>query len=331
MPPSRADLPPEHFESHPSDAKLLRCLLSYSYDVGRKDFIQKSNVKRHVATAAHQSCVKRAAERTREELVAQTRTDLTYQGSEAVYPATAVPFPHRIPVPPMFPAVTKPLLDHEMSEFRFVAQEPAQRDTSAREFQRILADALQYDNGDQPLEDNDEEDFEPELTEEDAEILESEPLCFPYPNRTVLMLDAVNNFGRCRFTNAQMSLVLHLLKHLGARDVPTLKGLRKIQKQVHDQFPDKPVKITSSLGNIFYMNDIRHAIARDFSNPLVAPHLHLYPEEMPRTGISERWQAARLFEYTAEELTPMYSNGRRRWWINELAQLQNGQFVIPMT
>ncbi|KAF7303406.1 hypothetical protein MIND_00569000 [Mycena indigotica] len=106
-----------------------------------------------------------------------------------------------------------------------------------------------------------------------------------------------------------MSLILHLLKHLGARNVPTLKSLRKIPKKVHEEFSDKPVKITGSLGNIFYMNDIRHAIARDFSNPLVVPHLHLYPEEVDRMRISERWQAGRLFEYTAEELTPIFKTG----------------------
>ncbi|KAJ7048004.1 hypothetical protein C8F01DRAFT_1008807 [Mycena amicta] len=146
-----------------------------------------------------------------------------------------------------------------------------------------------------------------------------------------MLLDVVDNLGRCRFTGAQMSLVLHLLKHLGARNVPTLKGLRKIQKEIRDDFGNKPVKVTSALGNIFYTNDIRHAIARDFANPLVAPHLHLYPEEVKKGPISERWQAERAVDYTADQLTPMFTDGKRRWWINELAQLNDGQFVIPQT
>ncbi|KAF7314129.1 hypothetical protein HMN09_00572000 [Mycena chlorophos] len=237
-----------------------------------------------------------------------------------------------------------------MDDFRYVADELAQRDIRQRqleeqkrseltagdlkaEFQRILGDALARDERGEG--DDGDEELEQELTDcEDDDMcieVDDNPACFPYPNRTVMLLDVADNLGRCRFTGAQMAIILHLLKQLGARDVPSFKSLRKIQRKIHDECGDQPTRIESSLGNIFYANDIRAGIARDFANPLVAPHLHLYPEEVGKRPTSERWQADRLFEYTPDELTPMFSNGQRRWWINEVAMLDNGQFVIPTT
>jgi hypothetical protein len=78
------------------------------------------------------------------------------------------------------------------------------------------------------------------------------------------------------------------------------------------------------------MNDIRGTLARDMANPLVAPHMHFYLEETDGP-ISETYQAERWMEYTPSQLTPMFSKGHKRFWIEELAQLKDGTFVIPHT
>ncbi|KAJ7782483.1 hypothetical protein DFH07DRAFT_949282 [Mycena maculata] len=153
---------------------------------------------------------------------------------------------------------------------------------------------------------------------------------FPYPNKAVMLLDILDNMPRCRFTDTQMSLILHLAKKLGAAGIPSLKGLRKIQKTVQAECGHKPLHIVSHLGNVFYMNDVRDAIANDFANPRVAPHLQCYFHEKTR-DISETYQAERLQEYSPEQLTPMFSKGAKHFWINELARLQDGRFIIPET
>ncbi|KAJ7719076.1 hypothetical protein B0H14DRAFT_3098629 [Mycena olivaceomarginata] len=153
---------------------------------------------------------------------------------------------------------------------------------------------------------------------------------FPYPNKTVMLLDIMDNLPRCRFTSDHLSLILHFAKKLGVADVPSLKGFRKTQKQLQLASADAPVKSKSHLGNVFYMNDIRETIARDMANPLVAPHMQFYPEET-NGPVSETYQAERWMEYTPSELTPMYSRGGKRFWIEELAQLANGRYVIPHT
>ncbi|KAJ7085866.1 hypothetical protein C8R43DRAFT_909119 [Mycena crocata] len=145
-----------------------------------------------------------------------------------------------------------------------------------------------------------------------------------------MLLDILDNMARCRFTNTQMSLILHFAKKLGAAGIPSLKGLRKFQKTLQSECGSEPLQVVSDLGNIFYMNDVREAVTRDFANPLVAVHLQLYFHEKER-GISETYQAERLQEYSPEQLTPMYSKGAKRFWINELAQLRNGTFIIPET
>ncbi|KAJ7185109.1 hypothetical protein GGX14DRAFT_538239 [Mycena pura] len=145
-----------------------------------------------------------------------------------------------------------------------------------------------------------------------------------------MLLDILDNLPRCRFTGAQLSLVIHFAKSLGAPNVPSLKSLRRVQKSLQDKCSQPPLQINSAMGNIFFMNDLRQSIARDFSNPLVAPYLQLYPEEVDG-DISEMWQAERWKEYSPEQLTPMFPKGHKQFWIEELAQTQDGTFVIPTT
>ncbi|KAK0430592.1 hypothetical protein EV421DRAFT_1912712 [Armillaria borealis] len=70
------------------------------------------------------------------------------------------------------------------------------------------------------------------------------------------------------------------------------------------------------------------SIAREFANPEVAKHLQFYPEETDGP-ISEVWQAECWKEFDLSQLTPMYSRGLRQFYIEELAQLQDGCYVIP--
>ncbi|KAJ7888627.1 hypothetical protein B0H14DRAFT_3081939 [Mycena olivaceomarginata] len=197
-----------------------------------------------------------------------------------------------------------------------------------QEFERMLEDAYQETHNVPGVEDQFIADELPKCGEDedhedahcfDAELLETEEY-FPYPNKTVMLLDVMDNLPRCRFTGDQLSLVLHFAKKLGVADVPSLKGFRKIQQHLQLNCGNKPVKSTSHLGNIFYMNNIRETLASDMANPLETDG-----------PISETFQAERWTEYHPSQLTPMYSRGQKRFWIEEVAQLVNGRFVIPRT
>jgi hypothetical protein len=76
------------------------------------------------------------------------------------------------------------------------------------------------------------------------------------------------------------------------------------------------------------MNHISQTLARDMANPLVAPHMRFYPE-VTAGPISETFQAERWTEYDPSQLTPMFSKGFKRFWIQEVARLADGQFIMP--
>ncbi|KAK7016555.1 hypothetical protein R3P38DRAFT_3202741 [Favolaschia claudopus] len=130
--------------------------------------------------------------------------------------------------------------------------------------------------------------------DDDDDPIEEDDFCdseyFPYPSKAAMLLDVIDNLPRCRFSSAQMTLMIHFAQQLGVQNVPSYKG------------------------KIFYMNDIRDTLARDLANPLIAPHLHFFPE---------------LMEYTPQQLTPMFSKGHKRFWIEEVARCGDGRFVIP--
>ncbi|KAJ7228353.1 hypothetical protein GGX14DRAFT_530186 [Mycena pura] len=197
-----------------------------------------------------------------------------------------------------------------------------------QEFECILAKSLErelLEDGD----DDDNKEFEQHTQADNFQVPPKDNTgFFSWPNETALLLDTMDNLGCCRFTGAQMSIILHVMKRFGARDIPSLKGLRKMQKQVHEGFGNAPVKVISPQGNIFYVSNLHQSIARDFANPLMAPHLNLYPEDVIDGPVSERWKAKRAQDYDAEQLTPMFSNGQRRWWINEVSWiLRNGKLT----
>jgi hypothetical protein len=70
-------------------------------------------------------------------------------------------------------------------------------------------------------------------------------------------------------------------------------------------------------------------VSQDLSNPEVAKHLTLYPE-VCKGPISEVWQAMRWREFDKSQLNPMWTpDGLKRFYVDELAQLQDGRFIIP--
>jgi hypothetical protein len=335
--------------------------------VGR--WISRKNLKAHLKTTTHLACYNNHLARVQAR--SEQLEELTdAYGAEGLADYPAFPQIEPSYVPPMFsesdPGSDIPMHSPRANVSRLIEQlgqaerpvPPSPEETRAllrREYEQMLEDASAQAHLD---EDAGAEGFfgddMPKETEED----EDDEDCFdfalfgsaeyhPYPSKTVIipseirirlpltvyqamLLDVMDNLPRCCFTSAQMALIIHFANQLGAADVPSLKGLRKIQQNLQLNCGSKPVKTQSHLGNIFYMNDIRESISRDMANPLVAPHVHFYPEE--NTGpISETYQAARWMEYTPAQLTPMFSRGFKHFWIEELARLSDGTYVIPHT
>ncbi|KAJ7192259.1 hypothetical protein GGX14DRAFT_537765 [Mycena pura] len=331
----------------------IRCLVCAKVGkVGIGGWFSRKNLKAHLGTPTHAAAYNSETQKARRDAEERERFSEAYNAFEnQEFPEINSSGPSH--VAQMFPQPEDDIdmdtglapvnLAHLMEELGG-APEPevlgpeATRLLLQQEFERMLEDAYQETHLGAGVEDQFVADELPKIGDEDddedtycfdSELVENDEY-FPYPNKTIMLLDIMDNLPRCRFTGDQISLILHFATKLGVANVPSLKSFRKIQKTLQLSCGNKPKKSTSHLGNIFYMNDIRETLAADMANPLVAPHLHFYPEET--TGpISETFQAERWMEYTPSQLTPMHSRGNKRFWIEEIAQLFDGRFVIPHT
>ncbi|KAJ6631043.1 hypothetical protein B0H10DRAFT_2321221 [Mycena sp. CBHHK59/15] len=144
-----------------------------------------------------------------------------------------------------------------------------------------------------------------------------------------MLLDILDNLPRLRMSSNQLKMILWILNECKVTNVPSYSGFRRMQDHLRRLCGSEPKAYTSSIGNRFFVNDVRESIARDFANPEVVKHLNFYPEETSGP-ISEVWQAERWKEFKPSELTPMYSRGLRQFYIEEVAELDNGKCVIPL-
>ncbi|KAJ7902849.1 hypothetical protein B0H14DRAFT_3079952 [Mycena olivaceomarginata] len=135
-----------------------------------------------------------------------------------------------------------------------------------------------------------------------------------------MLLDILDNLPRLRMSSNQFKMILWILKECKVADVPSYTAFRSMQEGLCGLCGSTPKAYTSSIGNRFFVNDIRESIARDFANP-----------EIETAGpISEVWQAERWKEFKPSELTPMYSRGLRQFFIEEVSELDSGKSVLPL-
>jgi hypothetical protein len=77
-----------------------------------------------------------------------------------------------------------------------------------------------------------------------------------------MLLDILDNLPRLRMSSSQFRMILWLLKECRVNDVPSFHSFRKLQQQLRTECGNEPTMHTSSVGNIFYVNDVRQSIAQ---------------------------------------------------------------------
>ncbi|KAG2352045.1 hypothetical protein BDR07DRAFT_1180577, partial [Suillus spraguei] len=81
------------------------------------------------------------------------------------------------------------------------------------------------------------------------------------------------------FSDSQKKAVLNWAKELGAVNVPSVGMMKKCHSYLHELVGNPTQKMTSCAGDIFYINNITEAIAKDYANPLTRFAMHNYPED----------------------------------------------------
>ncbi|KAF7344773.1 hypothetical protein MVEN_01638300 [Mycena venus] len=340
---------PPGFEQDPV-SKKVRCLACKEGDpTGFGSWIFKGSIAGHLRANIHEAHVLNM-QRRREELEAnaQKLRDV-YSGPGAALPDSEPQQP-TLPFPSMFDddngralsptyadfaaaGLTAPVIPTNME----VCDPDEERNRLRAEVKRILSQSEEDDKDDDialldnlgpsALEDSgdDEDELDDDMTYTQCSVNSA---YYPYPNKVNMLLDVLDNLPRLRMSSNQFKIILWILKECNVSSVPSYNSFRKMQDQLRKFRGSEPKAYTSSVGNRFFVNDIRETIARDFSNPEVAKHLQFYPEET--TGpISEVWQAERWKEYKPSQLTPMYVRGLRQFYIDEVAALEDTSYVIP--
>ncbi|EMD32401.1 hypothetical protein CERSUDRAFT_99488 [Gelatoporia subvermispora B] len=154
---------------------------------------------------------------------------------------------------------------------------------------------------------------------------------YPYPDKTMFLLDVLTNLPRLHVTDTLLRIFLWILRETGASDVLSLFALRKFQESLRRQCSVPTMQYTSPKSNIFYYNDPRVILSKDWSTPKIRRHMQVYPV-IPDGPISEIWHAQKFHqEMDVNSLSPMFDAGMGcHFYVKEIAQLQDGRFVIPM-
>ncbi|KAF7296426.1 hypothetical protein HMN09_01113000 [Mycena chlorophos] len=154
---------------------------------------------------------------------------------------------------------------------------------------------------------------------------------FPYPSKTMFLLDILDNLPRLRISSSLMRVFLWMLREAGASDVPSFDRLRATQKKIRAEAGIPSIPCLSPLGNVFFMNDPRAIIQHDWANPNIRKFIQLYPE-VPKDGvIREIWHAEKWrMGMDLDMLSPMYDAGRAHFYVNELARTRDGSLVVPI-
>ncbi|KAI9062110.1 hypothetical protein FKP32DRAFT_1726132, partial [Trametes sanguinea] len=153
---------------------------------------------------------------------------------------------------------------------------------------------------------------------------------FPYPNRTIFLLTILDGLPRLRISDSLLKIFLWIMKQAGVKDVPSFDAFRKVQQRVQEESGLSTIRCKSPKGNIFYINDPRGIIAKDWANPLTRPHMRVYPE-IPEDGvIREIWHAGKWHEgMDLSMLSPMYDADDKHYYVNEWARLKDGRYILP--
>ncbi|KAJ7906464.1 hypothetical protein B0H13DRAFT_1880530 [Mycena leptocephala] len=274
MPRKPRDLP-DFFEQD-SLTKKVRCLICKEEDPENfGSWILKNSLSGHLASDIHSAHVQNK-ERRQQELEENTRKlHDVYSGPEASLSEPVDPGPYS-PLPAMFDdeysrphsptyanyasaGLAPPIIPTSMT----VHDPDEERNRLRAEVERMLSQSDQHEDDDDITLpqgvtrediDNGEEELDDDLAYTQGPV---DNAYFPYANKITMLLDILDNLPRLRMSSNQFKMILWTLKECNVSNVPSYDAFRKMQERLRKLCGSEPKLYTSSVGNRFYVNDIR--------------------------------------------------------------------------
>ncbi|KAI6029918.1 hypothetical protein BKA83DRAFT_4030647, partial [Pisolithus microcarpus] len=151
-------------------------------------------------------------------------------------------------------------------------------------------------------------------------------LTYPWPTKGHFLTALLFSSPRLPFSRSQKRAILHWAKQLGACDVPSLYALQRCYEEVKEIVGDPTDKVISPLGNVFYINDVAKAIAKDYANPLTRLAMQDFPEDGGST-MSQVFNGEKMLHEMPSP--PAVCIHRSIYFVGELLQESSGLYFIP--
>ncbi|KAJ3792239.1 hypothetical protein GGU11DRAFT_760921 [Lentinula aff. detonsa] len=333
----------DDIERHPTQ-DLFRCKVCFAIDPTEAIWMKRSSVREHLKTNKHLQSAQLKAISEKQKADERQKVEHTYIGPiPLTVPSSSFHAKPRATAPNMQPAPNSYIPTEAPYDELFLHPERGPTpdecsvdDLVSAQFSELLEQALHLDEFGiddlVDLEDEDigtgREDAEDEPSDDEEHAVSCESPYYPYPSKVSMLLDILDNLPRLRLSSNSVKLYLWMLKVLHIPGVPSFNSFRTMQDKLRKDCGFTPDAHISDFKNHYHSINPAQTVAHDFANPQVAPHINLYPERTdgPR---SEAWQFERINEYSPSQLTPMISRGLRQFWIDEVAQLNDGSYVIP--
>ncbi|KAG1728357.1 hypothetical protein EDD22DRAFT_742551, partial [Suillus occidentalis] len=149
---------------------------------------------------------------------------------------------------------------------------------------------------------------------------------YPWPSKAHFITSLLFSSPRIPFSDSQKRAVLNWAKELGAANVPSLGAMKKCHNYLDELVGNPTQKMTSRAGDVFYINNVAEAIAKDYANPLTRFAMRDYPEDGGE-GMSQVFNGQKmLFDLPSP---PAARVDGTVYFTDELLQDTSGDYFIP--
>ncbi|KAH7931055.1 hypothetical protein BV22DRAFT_999145, partial [Leucogyrophana mollusca] len=149
---------------------------------------------------------------------------------------------------------------------------------------------------------------------------------YPWTSKPHFLTALLFGSARLPFSEVQKKAVLSYAEALGARNVPSLDAFKKSHERVCKLLGNPTDKATASSGNVFYINDVGKAIAKDYANPLTRYAMQDYPED-EGSGMSQVFSGEKMLFNLPSPPAVRVDGGI--YFVDELLQDSSEIYFIP--